>query len=142
MQQRARQARADLPHPDHALLERRGHQPSAVGRKRARGRAVGVSLKDVELGRGFEVVHDESAFGGADCKTLGCAVKVDGREAVGGVRLCVRGRREEGVVMDKGRKDARFDDVSDDFGRSVEHGVSARGGVGIERLDHRLHQSR
>jgi hypothetical protein len=141
MQQRACQARADLPHPDHALLERCGHQSSAVGRKRTRGRAVGVSLQDVELGGGFEVVHDEGAFGGADCEALGWAMKVNSREAVvGGVSVC-------GWVGEEGgghgqEEDVRFNDVSDNFGRSVEHSVSARSRVRIERLDHRLHQSR
>lgn len=84
MQQRARQARTDFPHPDDALLERDSHKPSAVGGERACGRAVGVSLEDVELGGRFEVVHDKRAFGGADDETLSWSVKVDGGETVRG----------------------------------------------------------
>lgn len=70
MQQRARETRADLPYSDHALFERDGHQPSAVGGERARSWAVGVALEDVELRGRFEVVHDERAFGRADDETL------------------------------------------------------------------------
>ena len=54
-----------------------------------------MSLEDVELGGGFEVVHDERAFGGADGKTLSWAVKVDRREAVRRVSfsLCAGGEK-------------------------------------------------
>ena len=38
--------------------------------------------------------------------------------------------------------DVRFDNVPNDFGRSVEHSVSARRRVGIQRPDYRFHQPR
>lgn len=86
MQQRARQkARPDFPHAHDALFERDRHESAAVGRECACRRAMGVSIEHVELGRGFQVVHDEGTFGGADGETLGRGVKVDGGEAVEGV---------------------------------------------------------